>query len=203
MSPWCVWTGAGQRRDRLAGPGSPPCWQPSAMFSLLGRCLEEPHHQGGDKLRIIRDRTWLRPGVIAAGRGAPRPGSGTLPADQRVGGSLQDKDRPGDARKPRRDLHMAAGTGSRHPAPGRSPAAADRHHRPATARDGSAPWQPATVRPLVAGSRATGHPGNGQPPGTGSRQAGPATPAMASASAAAVGVTLGAVARGSATGLRV
>jgi hypothetical protein len=51
-----LWAGAGQRRARLADPGSSLCWQPSAAVPTVGRCVEEPQHQRGDKLRIIGDR---------------------------------------------------------------------------------------------------------------------------------------------------
>ena len=52
MSPWCVWTGAGQRRDRLADPGS-LCWQPSAVFAVLGRCYE------GEEARALHADQWV------------------------------------------------------------------------------------------------------------------------------------------------
>ena len=60
------------------------------MFPLLGRCLEEPQHDRGDKPGIIRDRD-----VAQAGEplqlGVPYEGeeARALQADQRVGGPLQ------------------------------------------------------------------------------------------------------------------
>jgi hypothetical protein len=97
--------GAGQRRARLADQGSSLCWQPSAVGRLLGRCFEEPQHQRGDELRIIGDRDVAQAGEPAQLRmldegEEPR----ALHADQRVGGSLQEKDRAGDALQPRRDI---------------------------------------------------------------------------------------------------
>src|SRR5678815_3708361 len=114
MSRWCVWTGAGQRRDRLADPGS-LCWQPSAVFAVLGRCLEEPQHDRGDKLGIVRDRD-----VAQAGEplqlGVPDEGqeARALQADQWVGGPLQEKDRAGDALKPVGTSNIVAWTVSRY-----------------------------------------------------------------------------------------
>jgi len=93
VSPWCVWTGAGWCCDRRADPGSLLCWPPSAVFPFSGRCLEEPQHERGDTLRIIRDRDVaetgepLQLGVAHEGE-EPR----ALHADQRVGGSLHQQD---------------------------------------------------------------------------------------------------------------
>jgi hypothetical protein len=90
---------------KLADRGSSLCWQPSAVFPLLGRCLEEPQHERGDKLRIIRNRDVaqagepLQLGVADEGE-EPR----ALHGDQRVGGPLHEKDRAGDVLKPRRDI---------------------------------------------------------------------------------------------------
>jgi hypothetical protein len=74
-------------------------------FPLLGRCLEEPQHQRGDKLWIIGDRDVAQAGEPLHLR---MPDEGEEPralhADQWVGGPLQEQDRAGDALKPRRDI---------------------------------------------------------------------------------------------------
>ena len=105
MSPWCVWTGAGKRRDRLADPGSLLCWQPLAVLAVLGGCLEEPQHERGDKLGIVRDRDVAQTGEPLQ-LGVPYEGqeARALQADQWVGGPLQEQDRAGDVLKPRRDI---------------------------------------------------------------------------------------------------
>ena len=77
----------------------------------LGHRLEEPQHEQGDKLRIIRDRDVAQAGqplhLRVADEGEEPRG---LHADQRVVGPLQEQDRAGDALKPRRDIDMAACT---------------------------------------------------------------------------------------------
>jgi hypothetical protein len=90
-----LWAGAGQRRARLADPGSSLCWQPSAAVPTVGRCVEEPQHQRGDKLRIIGDRDVAQTGQPSQLRMLDEgEESRALHADQRVGGPLQ-KQGPG------------------------------------------------------------------------------------------------------------
>jgi hypothetical protein len=75
------------------------------VFPLLGRRREEPQHQRGDKLRIIGDRDVAQTGQPSQLRMLDEgEESRALHADQRVGGPLQEKDRAGDALKPRRDI---------------------------------------------------------------------------------------------------
>jgi hypothetical protein len=80
-------------------PGSP----------LVGRCLEEPQHERGDKLRIVGDRDVAQTGEPLHLR-VPDEGEEprALQADQRVGGPLQEKDR---RRNPRGECGGAAEAG--------------------------------------------------------------------------------------------
>ena len=75
----------------------------------LGRRLEEPQHERGDELRIIRDRDVAQAGqplhLRVADEGEEPRG---LHADQRVVGPLQEQDRAGDALKPVGTSTMAA-----------------------------------------------------------------------------------------------
>ena len=71
----------------------------------LGRRLEEPQHERGDKPRVIRDRDVAQAGqplhLRVAHEGEEPRG---LHADQWIGGPLHEKDRAGDALKPGRDV---------------------------------------------------------------------------------------------------
>jgi hypothetical protein len=59
------------------------------MFPLLGRCLEEPQHDCGHELGIIRDRDVAEPGEpLQLGVAHEGEEARALHADQRVGGSL-------------------------------------------------------------------------------------------------------------------
>jgi hypothetical protein len=71
----------------------------------FGRRREEPQHERGDKPRIIRNRDVAqagKPSQLGVAHEGEEPRA--LHADQRVGGPLQEKDRAGDALKPRRDI---------------------------------------------------------------------------------------------------
>ena len=75
------------------------------MVAVLGRRLEEPQHDRGDKLGIVRDRDVAQTGEPSQ-LGVPHEGQEprALHADQWVGGPLQEQDRAGDVLKPRRDI---------------------------------------------------------------------------------------------------
>jgi len=75
------------------------------VFAVLGCRVEEPQHDRGDKLGIVRDRDVAQTGEPLQ-LGVPHEGEEprALHADQRVGGPLHEQDRAGDALQPGRDI---------------------------------------------------------------------------------------------------